>query len=197
MSAPINGVLAKSSPSGSSLLVMKLENFAERELLYKQRVICGWKQDAIQKWREAMARKDQYMFWICVPIDSEAAKGQSTAAATDQHKQAMQVISRKDDAGNTQEGLAVGHLSLDWADLPDDGEPELTLASKDGTILSVSALFVMPTHQKYRLGTFAMDTLETYARQVPFGSPNCQTLTINTLHPRYFNAEGPDGVGMW
>ena len=57
----------KPPPPGARLIPIDFESPHERDLLHAQRVICGWKTDAIEEWREHVQEKKQVMFWIALP----------------------------------------------------------------------------------------------------------------------------------
>lgn len=79
-------------------------------------------------------------------------------------------------------GLRAGHVSLDSeADPPD---PELA-DPRDGSVLTVARFFVLPEHRGAGLGRGAMETLEAYAREAPYGSPACRAIALDTLSRRY------------
>lgn len=158
---------------------MDLESTAERNVLCVQRIICGWYHVKVESWRDAMMAGERTFFWITLPEDE-----QTSGLAT---------IHR--DAGGI---YAVGHISLDRVDTPyphpqiQSLPADLSLASGDGVVMTITSLFVLPTFRQLRLGDFAMDQCERIARE----TPGCRAVTIMTMSNRYFRSglPGPDGT---
>lgn len=175
-------------PSGSKLILINLENEYERDVLAQQRRICTWGEDKIPFWRAHQYPGDRAMFWVTLAKDTDAI------SLTEQP--GLATLTRD---GETV--WLVGHVSLDKIDAPstEGAPPDESLTSPDGSVLTISSLFVMPQVQKLRLGAFAMDQCELMAQHLPYGSPNCIAITVNTMDPRYTpgGPEGPDGVDRW
>lgn len=160
---------------------MDLEHSAERETLYDQRVICGWNKDKVNSWKESMARGERTMFWITIP-------GSDKTAGLNPIK------------GGHDEIYPVGHVSLDRVDLPEGWvSPDHSVATGDGSVITLTCLFVLPQFGGMKLGAFAMDECERLAQEEPYGSPKCQAITVTTLSPRYLTGgtPGPEGMGRW
>ena len=172
----------KRPPQGTRLVPIDLEREDERKILYDQRIICGWNSHKISKWRESVAKRERTLFWIALPVS------QKTEQTPTIHRPNGEVV------------LPAGHVALDKKDIPDEGmQPDETLVSPDGSVLTITSLFVMPEFQSFGLGAFAMDSLEALARQEPYGSVNCRAVTINTLSSRYLEGreDDPNGRGVW
>jgi len=191
-------------PPGTRLLLVNFDEEHEREALYRQRLICGWGEERIDKWRKAVERKERYFFWIAVPAttpmpDTKIENQQQNNDAIARLSRNPDAIDEDDDSNSrTSDYYGVGHIALDWID-PE--YPDSTLCcTPDGSKLQISSLFVLPSFGQSGIGAFAMDTLEMQARQPPYGSTNCKAVFINTMSSRYFNPggiEGPDGIGIW
>ena len=177
---PTREVSRKKLPQGTRLVPMDLHCENERKILYNQRVICGWGEDNIPKWRESIARGERAFFWIVLP------RSQETQETPIIHLQGEEV-------------LPVGHIALDKVDHPAEGPPDESLVAPDLSALQISSLFILPTFQSLGLGAFAMDKIEALAQQEPYGSVNCRTTTLTTLSKRYLEGpeDGPDGRGRW
>ncbi|KAL1961490.1 hypothetical protein VTN77DRAFT_1669 [Rasamsonia byssochlamydoides] len=89
--------------------------------------------------------------------------------------------------------VRAGHISLDsYCDPPD---PEL--ATSDKTIMTIQTFFILPEYRGTGLGRQAMDLVESMATKEPFGSPQCNFITVNTLSKRYLRDEWPEWRGIW
>lgn len=78
--------------------------------------------------------------------------------------------------------LRAGHISLDSEADP----PDLELANPhDRSVLTIARFFVLPELRGGGLGRAAMETLESYAREEPYGSPNCRAIALDTLSKKY------------
>ncbi|GAB7344354.1 hypothetical protein MBLNU457_2216t1 [Dothideomycetes sp. NU457] len=180
--------IPREPPPGSNLILVDLENDYERNVLVEQRKVCGWGVDKIPFWRAHQFPGDRAMFWITLPKDIDIV------SLTEQP--GLVTLTRDD-----KTVWLVGHVSLDKIDAPssEGAAPDESLAKADGSLLTISSLFVMPQVQKLRMGAFAMDQCEMLAQQSPYGSPNCIAITVNTMSSRYFagGPEGPDGIDRW
>lgn len=172
--------------SGAHLIPMNLEEAPEREILYNQRVICGWALDQIPFWRKVTSEGLRSFFWIALPSPSSAKS--------------------KDDPNLTpitrgaETFWPIGHVAVDKVDLAHHPlVPDESLVAPDGSVLSISSLFILPSFSGTGIGAFAMDECERLARHSPYGSPNCRAVTLTTLSPRYLanGIEGPEGMGLW
>jgi hypothetical protein len=164
----------------ASLVPIDLKNEQERQILYDQRIICGWNSDKIPKWAAAIQAGTRSFFWICLAPDAS-----------------------RDVPFFTRDGetvMPVGHVSLDKVDITEpDNIPDTTLASVENGIVTITSLFVLPSLHRSGLGAFAMDECERLASVPPFGLENITAITVNTLSPRYCvgGVEGPEGLGQW
>lgn len=162
------------SPEGARLVTMNLESAAERDLLHAQRVICGWHEDMVESWRERMAAGERTFYWITIPESDVTSE--------------LAMLQR-----NGGEVYAVGHISLDRVDQPHFPTPvDLSLASGDGKVMTITSLFVLPGFTSLGLGAFAMDECERVARE----TDGCRAVTIMTISNRYLRGgiPGPDGT---
>lgn len=77
----------------------------------------------------------------------------------------------------------VGHVSLDsTASPPDPGLAD----PHDKTVLTIANLFVLPAHRGGGLARAALDVLvRQFARQAPYGSPNCRAVAVTTISKKY------------
>ena len=138
----------KIPPPGVRLIRMDLDEAHECAILRAQRVICGWKIEIAQKVREQMAKGLRALYWIALPADPAAVtayKGTTASVAE------LPTITRRNGDAGGGEGekggsvyVPIGHISLDQRDWPDaeELEPELSLTSPDGTVLTITTLFV-------------------------------------------------------
>ena len=168
-------------PSRARLLPIDLEDAAECSVLFDQRTVCGWGQHKIPAWRESMHKGERTLFWITLPLEM-----------------------RKDDAAilkrDAETFIPAGHVSLDRVDSPSPGmDPDPTLVAPDGSVLTVSSLFVLPVFSGCGLGRFALRECERIAQQEPYGSLNCRFLSLWALSDRYSAGgdEGWDGIRRW
>ena len=172
------------SASHARLLPIDLEDATERSVLLDQRVLCGWGEEKIPAWRESARKFERTMFWIALPPEMR----------TD----GVPVLKR--DGAAAFVFVPAGHVSLDRVDTPDPGiDPDPTLAAPDGSVLTVSNIFVLPVFSGCGLGRFTMRECERLAQQEPYGNPNCRYLSLWTLPERYVagGEEGFDGIGRW
>lgn len=78
--------------------------------------------------------------------------------------------------------VRAGHVSLDNQVDP----PDLELANPDRSVLEITSFFILPEHRRGGLGRAVMATLERYAREQPYGSENCRTVTLTTMTRKYW-----------
>lgn len=157
---------------------------ADISLLASQRDICGYGTPSIPYWREACSQSLRTVFWICLPASPNPPSG--TAIITHE--------------GNDY--LAVGHIALDRTDVAgiEPFEREDSLTAEDGSVLTITILFVHPAFSKRGFASSAVRQLEGYARAEPYGSENCRAVTVHCLSPRHTKAggiEGEEGMGAF
>jgi hypothetical protein len=96
-------------PSSASLVPIDLKNQDEWQILYDQRIICGWNSDKIPKWAAAIQAGTRSFFWICLAPDASREIPTFTRDA--------------------ETYMPVGHVSLDKVDITEpDNIPDTTLA---------------------------------------------------------------------
>lgn len=163
---------------------MNLEEALERDILYNQRVICGWALDRIPYWRKVTADGSRTFFWI------------ATTSSSDKTRDLVPITRGRGD----EPFYPIGHVAIDKLDLVHHPlVPDESLVAPDGSVLSISSLFILPSFSGTGIGAFAMDECERLAQIAPYGSPNCRAVTLTTLSPRYLEngIEGPEGKGLW
>lgn len=94
----------------------------------------------------------------------------------------------------SQPDLRAGHISLDSESDPPD--PDLA-NPHDKSLLTISRFFVLPEHRRGGLGRAAMETLERYAREGPYGSENCRAIALDTLSRRYTDVDEYRDQWVW
>jgi len=87
----------------------------------------------------------------------------------------------------------IGHVSLDSYTSPPD--PELALA--DRTVLTIQTFFIMEEKRSGGMGGRVMDMIEGMATKKPYGSPDCKTITVNTLSKKSLGCGLPMWIEMW
>ena len=197
---PLAEVVVREPPVGTRLVPMNLESGEERSMLKAQRTLCGWNEDKVDFWRTSMAQCNQTLFWITIPADSPIALERTKVDGLGHLRRPVPPdLDQK--VATLEQVFAVGHVSLNKVDTPNSPglAPDTSLASGDGKIMTITTLFVLPSFASSRFGSFAMDQCETWARQLPFGSPQCEAVTINTMSPRYMlgGLDGLEGMGRW
>jgi len=170
MTAP---TLPKPPPPGARLIPIDFESPHERVLLHAQRVICGWKTDAIEEWREHVREKKQVMFWIALPGDlseiptykdvdttdmPRISRAEAGGCGEDEHKEKeggsgeareIGVKDEQDGIKREKKYLPVGHINLDHEDFAAAywGLTESCgLTEPDGSVLTLTLLFVRCAH---------------------------------------------------
>lgn len=188
--------ISNASAVSAHLVPINLEDAEERELLRRQRVVCGWKSHLIDKFREQVQRKECVMYWITLPAtmlnDVPRAPTEDMAAPWNNL-----VVTKDASTGRSTSSIAAGHISLDRLDF--DGEPsDATLATGDGEVMTISRLFVLPAFREHGLGKQAMMECERVARQVPAadGLKACKALTINNISTRHMTDDFFDRMGQ-
>jgi len=112
---------------------MNLDDDNECKILRAQRVICGWKIDIAAKCRQQMHEGRRTLFWITLPAGENATEGYNSINVSH-----LPTLTR--DATL----IPIGHISLDREDFPEnpDFEPMTSLATPDGSCLTITTLFV-------------------------------------------------------
>lgn len=149
---------AKPAPKGAQLVPINLNSSLEHDILYKQRVICGWKQDHVSEWREQIEQKRRSMFWIVLPGDLSAFPEYASVEGADdlpriRRRKVEDGVDGGDEARDANgegseareaELLPVGHISLDREDLAGEvfEDRDSGLTEPDGSVLTITTLFV-------------------------------------------------------
>ena len=87
----------------------------------------------------------------------------------------------------------IGHVSLDAYSTP----PDPDLATADRTVMTIQTFFILQESRSKGLGGHIMDIVEDMATKEPYGSPNCKTITVNTLSNASLKAGLPIWIPMW
>jgi hypothetical protein len=122
-----------SAPPGVALVPMNLDDDSECKILRAQRVICGWKIDIAAKCRKQMQEGRRTLFWITLPAGTTAPEDYGSQDVAD-----LSTIARETSL------IPIGHISLDREDFPEAPgmEPVTSLATPDGSCLTITTLFV-------------------------------------------------------
>ncbi|KAL4867785.1 hypothetical protein BDV12DRAFT_112513 [Aspergillus spectabilis] len=83
------------------------------------------------------------------------------------------------------EPIRAGHISLDAYTDPEDSE----LANALKTNLTIQTFFIMPEHRAGGLGRSAMRQIEALASKKPYGSANCEYITLNCMSKKHYYDE--------
>lgn len=76
----------------------------------------------------------------------------------------------------------IGHISTQKKFGSPDGPPAVHIAD----------LFILPEHRLKGFGGAAVRALESWAKDEPYGSPDCKSITLNALNMRYIEDDGPE-----
>lgn len=88
--------------------------------------------------------------------------------------------------GGAAAAARAGHISLDSEADP----PDLDLANPhDRSVLTIARFFLLPEHRGGGVGRAVMELLERHARELPYGSPNCRAIALDTLSRWYSEEE--------
>ncbi|KAL3472538.1 hypothetical protein BJX99DRAFT_214067 [Aspergillus californicus] len=139
---------------------INLTNSTEYETLRQQRNLCGWDNtpDKFTLWRQKQEEGLKSFFWITVPCRTNGPD-------------------EPDDAI-----IRAGHISLDaYAEPADD---ELANASK--TNLTIQNFFISPEYRAGGIGRAAMGLVEEMATKKPYGSPECEYITLTTMSKKHY-----------
>jgi len=196
---------SKQPPKDARLIPLDLENETERKILHAQRLICGWGEEKIDFWREQVRLGNRSFFWVTLPAHSPTARPRRASIGHSDHPWPDRAINDPKAADrNAREPLhvadalallpprdrepnpilLVGHIAIDRVGYFDP--PDESLASPDGSTLSLGSLFILPAFTNLHLGTFSMRECERLAQQAPYGNPNCRAVTLTTLCEKYY-----------
>ncbi|KAE8147041.1 hypothetical protein BDV25DRAFT_169432 [Aspergillus avenaceus] len=89
--------------------------------------------------------------------------------------------------------IRAGHISLDSYTDP----PDLELASSDRSALTIQTFFILPEYRGDGLGRKAMDLVEALATQEPYGSRECEYVTMTSMSKKYYYSEEVEWRGIW
>jgi len=150
-----------------TLQPINLYNQGEFDELLRQRVLCGWHDnaEAIEAWRVAVDQKTKSLFWI-IPSPSPSP---------------------------TVESRYAGHIAL----MSEASPPDEDQARPDKTVMMLSNLFVLKEYRRGGIARAAVEIIEKYARIEPYGSPNCKVITVNTISRRYTEDDGEEWRGSY
>lgn len=140
---------------------MNLHDTNQATELLRQRILCGWNQtpDFVAGLRDSMDAGLKAVFWITKPATEE------TTTSQQDHKT-----------------LRIGHVSLDSVAHPED----LTLANPhDKSVLTISNLFILAEHRGGGIARTAIDQLTHWAKEEPYGSPNCKAVAVTAISKKY------------
>lgn len=74
----------------------------------------------------------------------------------------------------------IGHVSLDCITDP----PNPDLANPDKSVMTIATFFILEQYRSHGFARQAMDILEAWAIEEPWGSPNCKAIALTTLDRR-------------
>ncbi|KAL4882174.1 hypothetical protein BJY04DRAFT_49803 [Aspergillus karnatakaensis] len=160
------------------LVPINLKNPSEFAELQRQRTACGWGNTPadLALWREKQEAGLKSFFWITKPTTNNIPPSLSPS----QSSSSLQSIDSIDSATDTI--IRAGHISLDAYTHPADPE----LANEDKTNLTIQQFFILPEHRAGGLGRAAMSQIEALAPTEPYGSSNCEYVTLNTMSKEHF-----------
>ncbi|KAL2827945.1 hypothetical protein BDW59DRAFT_53164 [Aspergillus cavernicola] len=147
-----------------TLTPINLTNPSEHEELLQQRIACGWDNtpEKIATWRKKQDAGLKSFFWITAP---------SRDVPLD---------------GATEQTLArVGHISLDAYADPVDWD----VANDEKTNLVIQTFFILPKYRSGGIGGATMAMIEGMATKTPYGSPNCEYITLSALSKKHYYDE--------
>ncbi|KAL4747084.1 hypothetical protein BDW72DRAFT_23639 [Aspergillus terricola var. indicus] len=142
-----------------TLIPINLNDPSELEELRQQRLVCGWDNTL-----------DKFEFW---------RKKQEAGLKS------LFWITTNANTDSEQTPIRAGHISLDAYAEPADWE----LANADKTNLTIQSFFILPQHRSGGLGRTAMKTIEALATEEPYGSANCEYITLNCLSKKHYYDE--------
>ncbi|KAL3450372.1 hypothetical protein BJX65DRAFT_270647 [Aspergillus insuetus] len=157
-----------------TLVPINLDDPSEYEELRQQRVICGWNNtpEALALWHEKQRAGLKSFFWI--------ATTKSTPTTSAESKQP----SESEPGSKTSESppIRAGHISLDAYTEP----PDSSVANAEKTRLTIRTFFILPEHRSSGLGRASMALIESLAGSEPYGSPNCEFTTLDTMSKEHY-----------
>lgn len=147
-----------------TLIPINLSDPSEAAELQQQRTVCGWDNtpEHIAIWREKQEAGLKSFFWITT---STKPAGHSPS--------------------ESEIPVRAGHISLDAYAEPADWE----LANADKTRVTVQTFFILPEHRSSGFGGSAMRQIAALAAQEPFGSAQCEYVTLNCLSKKHYYDE--------
>ncbi|KAL4961046.1 uncharacterized protein BDV14DRAFT_133902 [Aspergillus stella-maris] len=130
------------------------------------------------------------------PIAAEVLKQQRTLCGWGNTPEALALFHKKQKQGlksffwitttdANEEPIRAGHISLDA--YADPADPDLANAEK--TNLTIQHFFIMPEYRSGGLGRSAMQQVEALATKKPYGSPNCEYITLNCMSKKHYYDE--------
>ncbi|KAL2865012.1 uncharacterized protein BJX67DRAFT_191027 [Aspergillus lucknowensis] len=143
-----------------SLVPINLNDPAEYEELRQQRILCGWD-----------FSPEKFALWR-----------QKQEAGL---KSFFWITKSAEDGDSDQPPIRAGHISLDAFTEP----PDWDLANSEKTNLTIQTFFILPQHRSGGLGRTSMKLIEAMATKKPYGSPNCEYITLNCLSKKHYYDE--------
>ncbi|RDW92925.1 uncharacterized protein DSM5745_00247 [Aspergillus mulundensis] len=145
----------------TALVPINLNDRSEWEELRQHRLACGWDHspESLELWRQKQKAGLKSFFWVT-----------TTAATTDDGEQTP---------------IRAGHISLDAYAEPADWD----LANADKTNLTIQTFFILPKYRAGGLGRAAMKLVEALATEEPYGSKNCEYITLNCMSKAHYYDE--------
>ncbi|KAL4940201.1 hypothetical protein BDV06DRAFT_24394 [Aspergillus oleicola] len=130
------------------------------------------------------------------PIEAEMLRQQRTLCGWGNTPEAFALFHKKQQAGlksffwittlgENEEPIRAGHISLDAYAEPEDND----LANAEKTNLTIQHFFIMPSYRSGGLGRSAMKQVEALATRKPYGSPNCEYITLNCMSKKHYYDE--------
>ncbi|KAL2827882.1 hypothetical protein BJY01DRAFT_228823 [Aspergillus pseudoustus] len=153
-----------------TLVPINLGDPSEYEELRIQRVACGWDNtpEKLDQWREKQTEGLKSFFWITKtkPTPEPGPEPEPGASSSTP----------------TTTIIRAGHISLDAFTSPPNDE----VANAAKTNLTIKTFFIMPAHRAGGLGSAAMRLVESLATSAPYGSPNCEFITLDCLSKAHY-----------
>ncbi|KAL4914676.1 hypothetical protein BDW62DRAFT_190083 [Aspergillus aurantiobrunneus] len=145
-----------------TLVPIDLSDPTEWEELRQQRLLCGWDNttEKLTLWRRKQEAGLKSFFWIVIPSCHPSQDGDLTS-------------------------IRGGHISLDAYAEPTDWD----LANAEKTNLTIQTFYILPEYRTRGVGRSAMKQIEALATAKPYGSVNCQYITLNCLSKKHYYDE--------